>query len=92
MKPGTPLPFSVREIGVNEYPTGEFNTICEVRGADHTGVADHILQFDAAYIVHACNNYPRLVEALRDMTRRDGPSLSQVDAARAVLRELGELK
>jgi hypothetical protein len=55
---------------------------------------------DAAYIVHAANAYPKLVEALRE-TLRDRltqanlhqlpPGIrARLEAARALLRELGE--
>lgn len=53
---------------------------------------------DAAYIVHACNAYPRMVEALRELAdrcdgeegvRADGSNI-QTFAARAVLIQLGE--
>lgn len=55
---------------------------------------------DAAYIVHAANAYPKLVEALRE-TLRDRltqanlhqlpPGIrARLESARALLRELGE--
>lgn len=48
---------------------------------------------NARYIVHACNAYPRLVEALRAWLPKDAAEDGTQDAAmRALLRELGELK
>ena len=45
---------------------------------------------NATYIAHACNAYPRLVEALRKVL---DPEAAQIKwrEARALLRELGEL-
>jgi hypothetical protein len=50
---------------------------------------------NAAYIVHACNAYPLLVGALRDIAFKcdqhaeDGPAPSSFEA-RALLEQLGE--
>lgn len=47
---------------------------------------------DAAYIVHASNAYPKLVEALRFVITHHAPTnpLNPTDNARAILRGLGE--
>jgi hypothetical protein len=53
---------------------------------------------DAAYIVHAANAYPKLVEALRHAIKEadgycddeHGHPANTLDAERALLRELGE--
>jgi hypothetical protein len=45
---------------------------------------------DAAYIAHAANAYPKLVEALRNAIRSDKfKAIAEMEAA-ALLRELGE--
>lgn len=53
---------------------------------------------NTAYIVHACNHFPALVEALRKCTEQmdratifNGNAVC-FDAAKNLLRELGELK
>ena len=43
---------------------------------------------DAAYIAHAANAYPKLVEALREVIA--GRYEADASRARALLRELGE--
>jgi hypothetical protein len=45
-------------------------------------------QQDHAYIAHACNAYPKLVEALRDVAVHANPSIRK--RAAALLRSLGE--
>lgn len=52
---------------------------------------------DAAYIVHAANAYPELVEALREarttiwhMSKDDGPLAKQVERIDALFRKLKE--
>lgn len=63
-KPATPLPW---KQGSNLSP--EF--ICGTHGDGHNVPIAGMQTFregyatDAAYIAHACNSYPRLVEALR---------------------------
>lgn len=59
------------------------------------GHADGVLgQLDAAYIVHACNAYPKLAQALRNTLRlhdsTDTRALVICSDARAILRALGE--
>ena len=44
---------------------------------------------NAAYIAHAANAYPKLVEALRAVVK-DDPTIGELMDARALLRELGE--
>lgn len=64
-----------------------------------TGVAEAFgYRENAAYIVHAANAYPELIEALREarttiwhMSPDDGPLAKQVERIDALLRELGEL-
>lgn len=47
---------------------------------------------DTAYIAHAANAYPRLVEAVRGLLAKDGWGVRTAgeQPARALLRELGE--
>jgi hypothetical protein len=68
MKPATPLPWVMRETYDNGEPNtiilhpAEFphNVIAETDAATDDDYADSV------YIVHACNLYPKLVEALKD--------------------------
>lgn len=98
MKPATPLPWKA-------MPTGAYSDACKDRGAifvcnirTGTHVAEDSNQANAAYIVHACNNYQRLVEALRSFQRaasadkvEDFSAVSNAaDNAGALLRELKE--
>mgnify|MGYP000944263752 CR=1 FL=1 len=47
---------------------------------------------NAAYIVHACNNFPQLVAALRSVTQSQNGTAHAADVLRAaaLLRSLGE--
>jgi len=98
-KPATPLPWAMRQ----QY-------LCRAMSDGSIPVASstpisfgsvNVRDLDAAYIVAACNAYPRLVAALRGvMTEfvgdRGAHNLLGCDAgvvadyARALLRELGE--
>ena len=85
MKPATPLPWQSAQ-----YET--FSNI--VQGQKRIGSS--FKHQDAAYIVHACNAYPELVAALRDMTRYDSVSEPgaygyAITTARALLAKLGEI-
>ena len=84
IKPATPLPWTVDpegEVAVSiEASNGAI--VCEVRGASNDPAAL------AAYIAHACNNYPKLVEALRGLVH--GEASGNYDRAIALLSELGE--
>lgn len=91
MKPVTPLPFRV----IND-PTGKRNpfywAIAGGNGyldASNTGfeLTSHMNPQDARYIVHAANNFPRLVEAFHDAIK-----WNNLSAVRDLLRELGEIK
>ncbi len=91
-KPATPLPWAAQPIGVagknNDIPISSIEP--NVTDATHAQ--------DAAYIAHACNAYPRLVEALRqalDFIADRSDDLDEgeqhaVGSADALLRELGE--
>ena len=69
MKPKSPLPFRYIRFSAES---------CNIRGANRSNVADYVLEQDAAYIVHACNLYPELVEALQAVwdVAKDVPSVS----------------
>lgn len=102
MKPATPLPWKVAGIAPSRYPfypiaSGDLNVAqvdIHARGGSN---------IDAAYMVHAANAYPRLVDRIRNNllscpdTRDDSRDDSEVRcvcaqccANRALLRELGE--
>ena len=102
MKPATPLPWSQQGDHVVSYGHRLVGAIADSTqsvykplriGSDHWDAG----MTDAAYIVHACNAYPRLVEALRGIfdadTRADMSLRQKQDARKAageLLRELGE--
>lgn len=106
-KPATPLPWTTALTNAGQFirsngsngPHGYFVEVRQTRtGRDEKA--------DAAYIAHAANAYPRLVEALRKFARatcdddgvadsmpiEDCTELTEGDlkAARALLKELGE--
>jgi len=93
-KPATPLPWL--RAGRDADTRGIF-----LRSDFRKPAAYHVLVMgapadqDAAYIVHACNAYPRLVEALRGLWshfKHDGSDEADALAksARALLRSFGE--
>lgn len=94
-EPATPLPWIVNQR----------NRI--IAAADYRAIANCVhginAEQDAAYIVHACNAYPRLVEALREARNEMRETWQKSNALRdsvaagnmmrrfdEVLRELGE--
>ena len=85
--PATSLPWD----GPVNYGVSKF----EVQGP-HSRLATVDKLPDAAYIVHAANAYPKLVEALRGIVEQvecmnaQGAFGADYDTARALLRELGE--
>ncbi len=84
-QPATPLPYSLDRL--RPEPTHMYATI---RASDRTipiRVSGPNASQDATYLVIASNAYPRLVEALRQITfgRED-----LHHEAHALLRELGE--
>lgn len=85
MKPKNPLPWEPDEIGDTggENPVGVYNIYSE-----RNRVAEYLNEGDAKYIAHACNAYPKLVEALREMVAPS--SVNASDRARNLLRVLGE--
>lgn len=91
MKPATP--FKV----VRDSDKGGFRGI-SIKNADNLFIANMVGQLDdsegeqAAYIVHAANSYPKLVEALRKMGAGSPSTVKSVNDGTALLRELGEIK
>ena len=90
IKPATPLLWHSegQRVEGDGNPAG---TVAETVAREQYGAKD------AAYIVHACNAYPKLVAALRDLAcPHDSPpsftdSLRSLNKARALLRELGKV-
>ncbi len=99
MKPATPLPWQQDDDTYILGPDGSSVLAPTLDGEDRGECYE---AQDAAYIVHACNAYPRLVEALGDILAvlshdPDNARLARAiygngaaDKARALLRELGE--
>jgi hypothetical protein len=91
IRPATPLPWLFGELS---------DSVMTARGHCVAQLPDHLLDDngDLAYIAHAANAYPKLVEALRQIEK--APEVRAIDAngqalvaiARETLRELGELK
>ena len=98
IKPATPLPWA-RCVRSHKSVTGNMNA-----GAIPSKVAHVGCSSDRAYIVHACNAYPRLVEddsaeaiyAILcsdlggDIPERILSAQEHIAKRRALLRELGE--
>ena len=86
MKPATPLPWS--SVGPK---TAEKTVIMS-----HSKNLGAFERDDAAYIVHACNAYPKLVEAIHMLLQNPsgeyGHHSNAAGAVKQLLRELGELK
>ena len=100
-KPATPLPW------ITEH---DDRGTCFLRGSDMRpgnaimNTRRYAGKINAAYIVQACNAYPRLVEMLREYIANDDAAIAGALAqglpvlhidlrqgrARALLRELGE--
>ena len=79
VKPATPLPWTTNNSEV---------IYSQERGGQKGAVAEYGYQRDAAYIVHACNAYPTMVEALRLVAARK--AIKPETMAAFLLRELGE--
>ncbi len=64
IKPATPLPWRIGEVKEARFPS--YPIVSKIGGniADVSITARGGSDRDAAYIVHACNAYPELVEAL----------------------------
>lgn len=79
-KPSTSLPWEPIKLPGHYGVVNEQDLrVCESQDSE-----------DAAYIVHAANAYPKLVEALRNALRGDKfKAIAELEAA-DLLRELGE--
>lgn len=89
-KPATALPWREKGMGL-----GSTGARMEIRSAaDGTGVCEYLNSEDTAYIVHACNHYPQLVAALRDLLEDADPHSPKCGSqivARDLLRSLKEI-
>ena len=85
-KPATALPWKLCGTNLDEFGSLDLNT------GDYAG-GGYTPQ-DAAFIVHAANAYPKLVEALKALVEAvndpDADSLYELAAAGSLLRSLGE--
>ena len=89
-KPATPLPWRDEEGDaggrhITADAKGDDAIACTYDESDFAAAAQ-----DAAYIAHAANAYPKLVEALHDVLRQVKAYEGQHDRLRDLLRELGE--
>lgn len=89
MKPATSLPWIVWN--------DETGCLIQEEQCEFTHVPTSVAEVyrdckDAAYIVHACNAYPRLVEALREVIEvwSSYDTSGTLEDARALLAELGK--
>ena len=85
MKPATPLPW---KEGHNLICGRRVYFDSDAAQTDFATVSEALQ--DRKYLVHACNAYPRLVEALRAIAKPALGGKAQQYAAQAILRELGE--
>jgi hypothetical protein len=95
--PATPLPWRVGAVTPARFPA--YPIVGDVIVADVSIRARGGSDKDAAYIAHAANAYPKLVEALRSgiMSLEAFVAIDRIPAnnaglrdMRALLRELGE--
>ena len=103
-EPAAPLPWVHYSAPLRpQYPTqvneihraNDGPTVVQWGGFDAADGSKAARKKNAAYIVHACNAYPRLVEAMLLLVRRpDQNRALRTDQllARNLLHELGELK
>ena len=97
--PATALPWRTgRDVGVMAGIDAEFDgVVWHVALAHHNAMygvdASASAEQNAAYIAHACNAYPLLVEALRRFAGRSDEDVNyfgRADEADHLLRSLGE--
>ena len=89
IKPATPLPWEWKRTPITEFALGGAQGDALYIKSDPATTYISMHQWDAAYIVHACNAYPELVAALREVA--DSNQLSRtylMDIARALLARL----
>ena len=90
IKPATPLPWKIDQV---EPEYGTESWLLEDSEEEEIAVIHN--EDNAAYIVHACNNLPRVLEALSELvaaTDRDHEAELGVDTAAALNRASALLK
>jgi hypothetical protein len=88
-QPATPLPWHYDSETVDVITeSGEF--IATSLQPD-SGVATQWEYDDAAYIAHAANAYPKLVETIVQLAYSDMSAAVMRNRLRSILRELGEV-
>jgi len=94
MKPATPLPWALLR---DYYPANAKTDVFTpyIVGPDGSNVAAAMMQprerdflANRAYIAHACNNYPKVVEALRGVL--NSGARESLERGYATMREIGE--
>jgi hypothetical protein len=80
MKPATPLPWLPHNMWIGGNAKGPY--------AYPVGVDSETAAQNAAYIAHACNAYPKLVEELRTAQKYCPPHGQEIIST--LLAELGE--
>jgi hypothetical protein len=92
-RPATALPWKVERqdstltfVGPNQQTSCVIGDLMDDKSVGIFGDPEGCAQ-DAAYIVHAANSYPRLVEALKYYATRD----VNYECAHHLLQDLGEL-
>lgn len=95
--PATPLPWvgTCLEPGPNRPAPGVVSeapgTVNGYRRVARAGNPSLRCRQDMRYIVHACNAYPKLVAALRDVLTADfGNEVQRWSAAQKLLLDIGE--
>ena len=80
--PATPLPY-ITNKREEVAAANDFRTVARCVHASNAPQ-------DAAYIVHAANAYPKLVEALKEAIATTSPDSAFLESRVALLRSLGE--
>lgn len=93
-KPATPLPWESSRNSSNPHNGSGWRDVLSTGAEFSPCYVGEGIEADAAYIAHAANAYPRLVEALRSLHDAYGKDSKSKAAAlvgtRHLLRELGE--
>ena len=97
MKPATSLPwrFALDSYGVQRIWGISHGETCDIASTEGDGSIPYPeREVNAAYIVHACNNYTRLVALLKAIVTMTDAEMDDGDGARdacsALLKDLGE--
>ena len=100
MKPATPLPWGTIALDWRSNDLGAVSAGIQTPNEPPHFVSQDSMSLDpaqdAAYIVHAANNLPRLIALLKDITHADMDAFHNLTTSKAaeinsVLRDLGEL-